>query len=161
MRQPKAKNCASVKNLDSNRKIPPEQRNPAGAPSCGNIPYHARFPGGAFSIASNTAPPHSPPSPSPWPKRNNARRDGASTPIVEYVGNAPIATVDSPIVSSAATSVALRPTRSPKWPKSAEPTGLAKNAMANVASEARVAAAGSEDGKNNLGNTSTAAVAKM
>lgn len=45
-----------------------------------------------------------------------------------------------PIVSSAATSVALRPMRSPKWPNTAEPTGRAKNAIANVASDCRVAA---------------------
>ena len=37
-----------------------------------------------------------------------------------------MATVERPMVSSAATSVVLRPTRSPKWPKSAEPTGRAK-----------------------------------
>ena len=63
------------------------------------------------------------------------------------------------MVSSAATSVVLRPTRSPKWPKSAEPTGRARNAMPKVASEASVAAAGSDAGKNSLGKTSTAAVA--
>jgi hypothetical protein len=38
-------------------------------------------------------------------------------------------------VSSAATSVVLRPMRSPKWPKSAT-DGRATNAIANVASEA-------------------------
>ena len=70
-----------------------------------------------------------------------------------------MATVDTPIVSSAATSVVLRPIRSPKWPKSAEPIGLARKAMANVASEASVAEAGSDAGKNSLGKTSTAAVA--
>ena len=42
------------------------------------MPYHARFPGGAFSMASSTAPPHSPPSPSPWPKRQSASRSGAA-----------------------------------------------------------------------------------
>jgi hypothetical protein len=49
------------------------------------------------------------------------------------------------MVSSAATSVVLRPTRSPKCPKSAEPIGRARNAIANVASDARVADAGSEE----------------
>jgi hypothetical protein len=44
--------------------------------------------------------------------------------------------VDSPIVNSAATSVVLRPMRSPKCPNSAEPIGRARNAIANVASEA-------------------------
>ena len=101
-------------------------RSRCGAPSCGNMPYHARLPGGAFSIASSTAPPHSPPSPRPWPKRHNASSSGAAMPIDAYVGSRPIDTVDSPIVSSAATSVALRPMRSPKWPNSAEPIGRAK-----------------------------------
>ena len=79
--------------------------------------------------------------------------------MLSYVGNTPIATVEMPIVSSAATSVVLRPTRSPKWPKSAEPTGRAMKAMANVASEASVADAGSEAGKKSCGKTRTAAVA--
>jgi hypothetical protein len=75
------------------------------------------------------------------------------------VGSSPIVTVEIPIVSSAATSVALRPIRSPKCPNTAEPTGLATNAMAKVASEASVADEGSEEGKNCDGKTSTAAVA--
>jgi len=49
-----------------------------------------------------------------------------------------MATVDTPMVDSATTNVVLRPIRSPKWPKSADPTGLARNAIPNVASDARV-----------------------
>ena len=82
MRQPNAKNCSSVSHAESSRKMPPEKKKPTGAPSCGNMPYHARLPGGAFSIASSTAPPHSPPSPRPWPKRQSASSSGAATPIV-------------------------------------------------------------------------------
>ena len=67
-------------------------------------------------------------------------------------------TVDSPIVSSAATSVVFRPTRSPKCPNSAEPIGLATKAMPNVASDASVAAVGFDAGKKSAGKTSTAAV---
>ena len=52
MRQPHSKNCSSVRNRESNRKTLPENTNPIGAPSCGNMPYHARWPGGAFSVAS-------------------------------------------------------------------------------------------------------------
>ena len=63
------------------------------------------------------------------------------------------------MVSSAATSVVLRPMRSPKWPKSAEPIGRARNAIAKVASEASVADAGSDAGKKSRGKTRTAAVA--
>jgi len=68
-------------------------------------------------------------------------------------------TVDKPMVDSAITSVVLRPMRSPKWPKSAAPTGRPKNAMPKVASDCRVAVAGLDAGKNSLGKTSTAAVA--
>ncbi|HUU35277.1 MAG TPA: hypothetical protein VMW48_14530 [Vicinamibacterales bacterium] len=67
--------------------------------------------------------------------------------------------MDRPIVSRAATSVVLRPTRSPKWPNSPEPIGRATNAMAKVASDASVAVVGSEAGKNSAGKTITAAVA--
>lgn len=159
MRQPNAKNCSSVSHSLRIKNNPPDRMNPIGAPSCGNIPYHARFPGGAFSIASNTAPPHSPPSPSPCPKRHKANNNGAITPAVAYVGNNPIATVEIPIVNNAATRVAFRPTRSPKCPNNADPTGRAKNAMANVANDSSIAADGSDFGKNNFGNTSTAAFA--
>ena len=63
------------------------------------------------------------------------------------------------MVSSAAIKVVFRPMRSPKWPKSAEPTGRAKKAKAKVAKDSRVAAVGSEEGKNSFGKTRTAAVA--
>ncbi|KAG1388768.1 hypothetical protein G6F59_015820 [Rhizopus arrhizus] len=44
------------------------------------------------------------------------------------------------MVSSAATRVALRPMRSPKWPNTAEPTGRAMNATAKVANDCSSAA---------------------
>jgi hypothetical protein len=67
---------------DSSRKMPPDRKKPSGAPSCGNMPYQARLPGGAFSVASSTAPPHSPPRPRPWPKRHSASSSGASVPML-------------------------------------------------------------------------------
>ncbi len=57
------------------------------------------------------------------------------------------------MVSSEATSVTLRPTRSPKWPNSAEPIGRRDKAMANVASDCSVAAAASPCGKKIWGKT--------
>ena len=72
-----------------------------------------------------------------------------------------MATVDRPIVIKDATSVALRPTRSPKWPNRAAPSGRAKKATAKVAKDCSTAVAGSLLAKNSCGNTSTAAVAKM
>ena len=95
----------------------------------------------------------------PWPKRQRASRKGAVRPMDSNVGSAPIVTVEIPMVSSAATSVVFLPIRSPKCPNSADPIGRATNAMPNVASEARVAVAGSDAGKKSRGNTSTAAVA--
>ena len=70
-----------------------------------------------------------------------------------------MATVDGPMVISAATSVALRPLRSPKCPNKAAPNGRAKKANAKVARDSSVAKAGSLPGKNNFGKTNTAAVA--
>ena len=46
-------------------------------------------------------------------------------PIVAYVGSTPIRTLAMPISSSVEISVALRPIRSPQWPKIAAPTGRA------------------------------------
>ena len=74
MRQPQAKNCSSVSQRESTRNTPPEKKNPIGAPSWGNMPYQARLPGGAFSMARSTAPPHSPPRPRPWPKRQSGEQ---------------------------------------------------------------------------------------
>ena len=68
-------------------------------------------------------------------------------------------TVETPMVRRAATSVVLRPTRSPKWPNTTAPSGRAKKAIEKVAKEARGAVVGSLFGKNRVGNTSTAAVA--
>ncbi len=49
----------------STRKMPVEQRNPSGAPSCGNMPYHACLPGGAFSWRAAPRRPTLRPAPAP------------------------------------------------------------------------------------------------
>ena len=49
MRQPHSKKRASSNQAVSSKKMPVEQKNPMGAPNCGNMPYQARLPGGAFS----------------------------------------------------------------------------------------------------------------
>lgn len=64
-----------------------------------------------------------------------------------------------PMVSSEATRVALRPARSPKWPKSTEPTGRATKATPKVASEASNAPVSVAVLKNRSGKTEMAAVA--
>ena len=63
-----------------------------------------------------------------------------------------------PMIIKVAISVDLRPSRSPKWPKNAAPTGRDRNAAAKVAIEATVAIVVPRCGKNTLGNTSAAAV---
>ena len=65
----------------------------------------------------------------------------------------------TPVVSSAATNVALRPMRSPKCPKTTDPTGRAKKASAKVAKDCSTALVGSLAGKKCFGKTRTAAVA--
>ena len=57
-----------------------------------------------------------------------------------------------------ATRVALRPNRSPKWPKTAPPNGRDTNAAAKVPIEAMVPIAGLSSGKKTLGNVKAAAV---
>ena len=97
----------------------------------------------------------------PWQKRSSTRIAGAMNekPGVEAVGSTPMRKVAMPITSRLATSVVLRPTRSPKWPKISEPSGLATKATPNTAKELSSWFAGVCVGKNSAGNTSEAAVA--
>lgn len=64
-----------------------------------------------------------------------------------------------PIVRSEPTRVTLRPMRSPKCPKTTDPTGRATKAMPKVAREASSAVVLLPCGKNRCGKTETAAVA--
>ncbi|MNT75526.1 hypothetical protein D3C72_2144290 [compost metagenome] len=82
MRQPQLSSASCDMKCSRIQNTPEERNRPTGAPSCGNMPYQLRLPGGAFSVASRTAPPHSPPRPKPWPKRHSASNSGARTPAV-------------------------------------------------------------------------------
>ena len=62
-------------------------------------------------------------------RREGERREHARRRIA---GRRPIRVVATPIVSMVATSVDLRPIRSPKWPNRNEPSGRARKAMPNV-----------------------------
>ena len=64
-----------------------------------------------------------------------------------------------PMVSSEATSVALRPNLSPKWPKTMEPSGRATKATPKTAKELSSWVVSFCPGKKSFGKTSTAAVA--
>ncbi|MOA23456.1 hypothetical protein D3C78_1440780 [compost metagenome] len=67
--------------------------------------------------------------------------------------------VDTPISSSEATRVDLRPMRSPKWPNNAEPRGLARKAMPKVRKAESICAVPEVCGKNTGPMTRAAAVA--
>ncbi|BBX72502.1 hypothetical protein MSHI_04080 [Mycobacterium shinjukuense] len=123
-----------------------------------NMPYRPRWRAGADSALSNADPAHSPPTPSPCSNRRATRISGAAAPMAAVLGTRPTATVDTAMISSVATRVFFRPSRSPKCPNTAAPTGRDRKAVANVPIEAIVATAGPRCGKNTVGKTSAAAV---
>ncbi len=91
--------------------------------------------------------------------RSTTSSVGARTPTVANVGSTPISVVAAPIVTSAATRTALRPTRSPRWPATTAPIGRAPKPAAYVAKAARVPAVALMPGKKSLLNTRAVAVA--
>ena len=160
-RHPHASNCAGEVNVVTARNSSCARISPAGTPTCENEPYAPRLAGGACSTAISAAPPHSPPADTPWSNRSTTSRTGAATPIWSYVGSRPTPTVAAPITRSDATSIALRPTRSPKWPHSTPPNGRARIPTPSVAKPASVPDAGESVTKNCVVNTSGTAVEKM
>ena len=82
IRHPHAAKSASLNVAPISRNNPFAAINPMGAPNWGTIPKRARHPGGAYSTASNAAPPHSPPNPNPWPKRKIHSSNGAIQPAI-------------------------------------------------------------------------------
>jgi hypothetical protein len=92
----------------------------------------------------------------PCKKRSDVSRSGAAAPIMPAVGNKPMATVLRPISSRVATSVDLRPMRSPKWPKMIPPSGRATKPAVNVRKDRISPINGSTLGKNSAGNTRAA-----
>jgi hypothetical protein len=69
-----------------------------------------------------------------------------------------MANVARPMSRSVRTSMFLRPSRSPKCPKTTPPSGRATNPTANVAKASSVPTSGSNSGKKSLLKTSAAAV---
>ena len=157
-RQPHCANCASESPVDSASVTPLASTKPIAGPSCGMLDHKARRPAGACSTVSSTAPPHSPPSPSPCRNRSSRSSTGAATPIEAYEGTQPTAIVEALVSSSEAMSTGRRPRRSPRCPNSTEPSGLATKPTPNVANAASVPVAGEKEGKNSGPRTSAAAV---
>ena len=102
---------------------------------------------GCMFVASSAAPAHSPPTAKPCASRSANRITGAATPMVAAPGTRPTATVDRPMMSSVVVRVALRPSRSPKWPKNAAPAGRDRKAAAKVAIDATAAIVGPGAGR--------------
>ncbi len=156
-RQPQDSNCSSVSATASTARVALASRLPAGGPICAADAQKPRFLGSPYSLDSSTAPPHSPPTPTPWANRRMTSAIGASTPMAAYPGSSPISTVATPISSSVLTSTCLRPSLSPSRPKKMPPTGRARNPTAYVEKDSSVPVSGSLSGKNSFGKTSAAA----
>lgn len=104
----------------------------------------------------STAPPHSPPRPIPWARRQITSRMGAHMPMTSYEGIRPMSTVDAPIICRVRISIFLRPILSPKWPKIMPPSGRATKPTAKVAKARMVPTPSENSGKKSLLNTSPA-----
>ena len=81
MRQPQVLNWSPDSQL-KNSTARLARKNPAGAPNCGQDDRKPRFLLlRAHSIASNTEPPHSPPTPIPWIRRMTVIKIAPQMPI--------------------------------------------------------------------------------
>ena len=157
-RQPQARNASSGSRLAS-EKAPAGEEQPAGYADVRGASRRSRVcSAGAYSTASSTAPPYSPPTPIPCSTRSTTSRIGAHTPIESYDGSSPISAVPTPMISSVSSSIFLRPMRSPKWPKIRPPTGRARKPTAKVPNAANCAAGPSRPLKKSLSKTRPAAV---
>ena len=107
----------------------------------------ARLPTGACSTTKLPEPAYSPPADSPWRMRQASSRTGAMTPMVANVGVRPMPRVAALMRITAVDRAALRPLRSPYWPKSSPPTGRARKPTAKTAKVAKRLAVGSSEGK--------------
>ena len=155
IRQPQARNAASLWKTARKASRPLAISWPAGAPACGHEAQKPRLRGLPCSETMSTAPPHSPPRAKPWMQRSTVSSTGASTPTCAWLGSSPIANVATPIISSETMSSFLRPSLSPKWPNTRPPSGRKTKPIQYVANDSSVACSGSEAlGKNTCGKTS-------
>ena len=81
-RQPHDRNAASVVSAPISDRTPLASSSPMGTPTCGQLALSPRRRSSPDSSVMRTAPPHSPPRPSPWRKRSATSRTGAHTPMV-------------------------------------------------------------------------------
>lgn len=126
-RQPQERNWSSG-SVATRVTTPAESTEPSGAPSWVKLDHRPRREPWVRSACSTTmrvAPPHSPPIASPWTTRRATSRTGAQTPIASYVGSSPMRKLPQPIRVIVSSIIDLRPSRSPKWPKTMPPSGRA------------------------------------
>ncbi|MNV39410.1 hypothetical protein D3C71_1309880 [compost metagenome] len=81
IRQPQSCNCSGVKSAANSATSPAPANSPKATVSDCQAPNRPRFPFGANSVISETAPPNSPPANSPWNMRNRVSNSGAATPM--------------------------------------------------------------------------------
>ena len=112
-RQPQLRKADSEVTPPMRDRTPLESRSPIGTPTCGQLALSPRRDALPDSRVIRTAPPHSPPRPSPWMNRRATSRIGAHTPMVACVGSRPIANVALPISNSVTTRTFFRPSLSP------------------------------------------------
>ena len=124
-RQPQAMKASGPMSARTAAMTSAETSCPVGAPALVKLAQKPRF----FvecSADMSMAPPHSPPMATPWTTRMRMRRTGPMSPACSYVGSKPIAVEAIPIVNMLSTSMRLRPSLSPKWPKTMPPRGRAR-----------------------------------
>ena len=100
---------------------------PTGTPICGQLPIRPRRFWSPHSIDSSTEPLHSPPTAMPCSTRSSDQQQRRGDADRGGPGQDADEGVADPITSSVMISVALRPIRSPQWPKIAAPIGRAAN----------------------------------
>ena len=130
-----------------------------GTPICPKVPARPWRSRPAFSVSRRMTPPHCPPTAMPCRKRSTTSAIGASTPIESAVGSKPMRNVADPIRTRHVTRAGLRPTLSPKWPKTRPPMGRAMKPAQKVLKASNVPRSGEASGKNSSPNTNAAAVA--
>ena len=130
-RQPHDRNASSDSTTLSRASTPAASRLPTGTPTCGQLALSPRLSGAPCSSDISTAPPHSPPRPSPCTNRSSDQQDRGRDADRGVGGQqADEERRDAHDQQSDDEDRACGRTRSPKWPKTMPPSGRATNPTA-------------------------------
>ena len=125
MRQPQVSNEAPIRWLSSET-APVESSRPIGTPTCGQLPMRPRrLRVAPLHAQRDRAAPLAADADALDQAQQDEQRRRPEADRGVAVGSTPISVLAMPISSSVEISVALRPMRSPQWPKIAAPTGRA------------------------------------